>query len=981
MGWGGWRISNRKLTHACFAWYDCHNGRRSFDRIATALQHRCPLPLHPRTSPRRQQTARKSFAGGSSVKSQALALLSEVHRRTFEAAPAALQNGRDSRMCLASRVGGSGLILSRPPRTGGARPPRRHTLENGTSKPWRGMIPLAIKGVAAPLRLTEFQPVYRRPQDAPSALEWGKSSQLAEDAWQARVNAYYQHQLKRGIVSGVPRLTDLAAELLGAGKETDFDDIPAVILENNLWKNWTRIPYAIFRRVCVKICESNDAKIDEWILCNEKWLRDRGSDTPWQRGLVNLKWVEPIFPGSIRTRFGRTIARPENLSGLELLCDARTSQVTIQASTKAFKQTFQSMSDGILLNLNWSNVLVAGGIALGTLLSVDAPNDAEIHHIYETLRSNVNGRPTLAVRNAKTITFYVDYPIRRIQVILKLAQTPKDVLLNFDLDICAIGWDGRNLWMLPRAARALESVSVLQLRELLSETAAPPAGCNVFTMHLIRGHYLSERRASQPKRIFKYASKGYGLRILPSYLKSLTRSPENIEATFPAEDLLNLDINVVVSDARAWVEAVFLRMVGKKVHYYDMEEGPLRRSCLTLFPLFMRNVAYWEIRRKESEDPRLWPMLRTKIQYKWNNSFRLEAFKDFIKQSNRREVQAWIDTDFGARLRDYGVIHGDELEAVQRLTYASRIEVLLDSDHDPKVPVLLPCDFAAYANALVKSIQAEAQLPEAPILQPVVSYASTGDANDPRSGLYIWSIAAELMWQHADRRIDELFEILQAFRRANATVNTDLQAERFFEELSKRDSQTHTEFDAFFRWIMQQSAYAGTPDDVTTVGYNGSERQSRRLLSLGFFKTRAVNLTILGKTSIRTGPCEIFPLANSQIYCKRVVLVLYSVWIVLDSGRCVGPLAVLLTSFYLVRRSRPTLTGALTTLEVLSWEVIHSFVALRNLSTREFAGRQTRPALVRQTMFPFNGSERQSRRLLSLGFLKTGALTTFEALS
>ncbi|KAJ7209952.1 hypothetical protein B0H12DRAFT_1242780 [Mycena haematopus] len=499
------------------------------------------------------------------------------------------------------------------------------------------------------------------------------------------------------------------------------------------------------------------------------------------------------------------------------------------------------MSDGLLLNLNWSNVLVAGGIALGTLLSVDAPNGTEvqqlwdssdidlylyglsadeathkIHHIYETLRSNVNGRPTLAVRNAKTITFYVDYPIRRIQVILKLAQTPKDVLLNFDLDICAWGGTEKIFGCFP-VLLAPSKVCLFFSYESCCLTSAPPAGCNVFTMHLIRGHYLSERRASQPKRIFKYASKGYGLRILPSYLKSLTRSPENIEATFPAEDLLNLDINVVVSDARAWVEAVFLRMVGKKVHYYDMEEGPLRRSCLTLFPLFMRNVAYWEIRRKESEDPEALAYasyedtyndhpdnVTNYPEYKWNNSFRLEAFKDFIDQSNRREVQAWIHTDSMLRLRDYGVVRGDELEAAQRLTYASRIEIVLDSNHNPKVPVLLPCDFAAYANALVKSIQAEAQLPEAPILQPVVSYASTGDASDPRSGLYIWSITSDLMWQQKDRRIDELFEILQAFCRANAVVNTDLQAERFVEELSKRDSQMDTEFDAFFRWIMQR---------------------------------------------------------------------------------------------------------------------------------------------------------------------------------
>ncbi|KAF8217253.1 hypothetical protein K438DRAFT_1954094 [Mycena galopus ATCC 62051] len=630
-----------------------------------------------------------------------------------------------------------------------------------------------------------IKPMHRStfpPQDAPSAFQWGKSSQLAEETLQARIHAYDQHQLKRTLVPNVPRLLDLTAELLGAMKETDLCLIPSVIIKSNL-SSWTQIPYVVMRRACVKFFSNGDPKIDvdEWILGNEKWLRERRSEIPWQRGLVNLKRVEPIFPSSSRTQFGRSIARPQSLPGLELLCDARTSEVTIQPSTKDFKKTFERMSHGLLRNLNWSNILVAGGIALGTLLSVDAPNGAEIrqwwdgsdidlyiyglsageatqkiHHIYETLRSNVNGRPTLAVRNTKTITFYVNYPTRRIQVILKLAESPKDVLLNFDLDICAIGWDGTDLWMLPRAARAIET------------------GCNVFTMHLVRGHYLSERRASQPQRVFKYANKGYGIQILPSYLKSLTRSPENVEATFPGQDLSNLDINRVASDARAWVEAKLLQLDGQKVRYSDMDDGLPRRSCLTLFTLFMRNVAYWEIRRQESLDPEALAYtsyedtyndhpnnVANYPEYKWNSSFRLEPFKSFISQSNQREVQAWIRTDFMGRLRGYGVVHGDELEAVQRLTYSSRIEILLDASHDPKIPVLLPCDFAAYANVLVKNIQAEAQLVEAPILQPVVSYTSTDRESDPRSALYIWSVTSKLMWQRQDRRINEYADILR----------------------------------------------------------------------------------------------------------------------------------------------------------------------------------------------------------------------------
>lgn len=49
------------------------------------------------------------------------------------------------------------------------------------------------------------------------------------------------------------------------------------------------------------------------------------------------------------------------------------------------------------------------------------------------------------------------YPIRRLQVVLKLVHNPLQVLLNFDLDQCAMGFDGEELYMLPRAARAIES--------------------------------------------------------------------------------------------------------------------------------------------------------------------------------------------------------------------------------------------------------------------------------------------------------------------------------------------------------------------------------------------------------------------------------------------------------------------------------------------------------------------------------------------
>ena len=53
--------------------------------------------------------------------------------------------------------------------------------------------------------------------------------------------------------------------------------------------------------------------------------------------------------------------------------------------------------------------------------------------------------------------FLANYPVKRIQIVLKLVESPKEVLLNFDLDPCSMGFDGKELWLLPRAARAIQS--------------------------------------------------------------------------------------------------------------------------------------------------------------------------------------------------------------------------------------------------------------------------------------------------------------------------------------------------------------------------------------------------------------------------------------------------------------------------------------------------------------------------------------------
>ena len=131
--------------------------------------------------------------------------------------------------------------------------------------------------------------------------------------------------------------------------------------------------------------------------------------------------------------------------------------------------------------------------------------NAKVEHIYEAWSRNLPSSVTnrQVVKNAKTINFLADYPNRRVQVVLKLTPSITDILLNCDLDACALAFNGSEVLMLPRFVRALET------------------GSSMFTMDLIWGHHLGHRRASQENRVFKYADRGFGLRILPSYARSL----------------------------------------------------------------------------------------------------------------------------------------------------------------------------------------------------------------------------------------------------------------------------------------------------------------------------------------------------------------------------------------------------------------------------------------------------------------------------
>jgi len=234
--------------------------------------------------------------------------------------------------------------------------------------------------------------------------------------------------------------------------------------------------------------------VDEWIIKNERAVRDEmyqqdflAKEQRWNAGagLVKLSaHADAVFSNSNITASGkgRKVIR-QDVDGFKVLDAERVPFVYIQPSIAAYTQAFEKMTHGIFKGLDWSNVTVAGGLSLGVLLCADEPDspnkeehwidsdvdlyiyglgpaeaNAKIQHIYDTFKANLpKGQDILVVRNSKTISIFSQYPTRRVQIILKAVRHPKEVLLNFDLDICAIAYDGAEVWMLPRAVRALES--------------------------------------------------------------------------------------------------------------------------------------------------------------------------------------------------------------------------------------------------------------------------------------------------------------------------------------------------------------------------------------------------------------------------------------------------------------------------------------------------------------------------------------------
>ena len=327
----------------------------------------------------------------------------------------------------------------------------------------------------------------------------GKLGQLAQAVVQQQVETHAEAKTDatlRGysVDSLVEQSVLKVLESLSGGDAAEvielINDVPHPLALRTIW-DWKMLPYhAVYaaRRGLQKsrsdpshgVPRALTIDLDEWILQNERSLRD-DQGARWTMGLV--RWsthCDIVFPDSKLTPSSRIITR-SLVSGYTFLDDMRPDSIQVQPSVNAFKEAFYTITGGVLEGLDWSNVIVAGGIVLGGLSCVDLSQaerykssdidiyiyglgpreaNAKIDEIFQVWKSNLPKDAedqVLVVRNSRTITFFSKYPIKRVQIVLKLVSSPREVLLNFDLDVCSMAWDGSELWLLPRAARALES--------------------------------------------------------------------------------------------------------------------------------------------------------------------------------------------------------------------------------------------------------------------------------------------------------------------------------------------------------------------------------------------------------------------------------------------------------------------------------------------------------------------------------------------
>ena len=231
----------------------------------------------------------------------------------------------------------------------------------------------------------------------------------------------------------------------------------------------------------------------------------------------------------------------------EMLNFMRSKHLKLHEIVTIFAAIFHRIIKSILHEFNWDNLIVAKNMILTTLLHIDRNKDdvfelvnfdidiyfyelnakktnAKLKHIHVIWLTvvwrirwcfdNVNfisfknrnffeSSFRMIMKSSNVIEFIAKYFCRRFQIVLKLQQQFIDVLLKFDLNVCAMCFDEADFLMLSRC------IKILKIEY------------NIFIMNFIWNHHLTARRESEIQRVLKYVNREFDVRILSNYVRSL----------------------------------------------------------------------------------------------------------------------------------------------------------------------------------------------------------------------------------------------------------------------------------------------------------------------------------------------------------------------------------------------------------------------------------------------------------------------------
>ncbi|KKK26957.1 hypothetical protein ARAM_004358 [Aspergillus rambellii] len=212
-------------------------------------------------------------------------------------------------------------------------------------------------------------------------------------------------------------------------------------------------------------------------------------------GAENVLNLVPLFDANgstdVRIRARNLAAESDEAKSkylLPLKDEARkpNGSLATVSSIRQFQTNFNLFSENSLSDLDWSNVVAAGSAVTTSLLPV--PEDLadskrglrqfyhekfapasdvdlflyglteeqaieKIKQIERCIKDSILTE-TSTIRTKHAITIVSQYPTRHVQIVLRLYKSISEVLTGFDVDCACAAYDGRQVYLAPRAVSA-----------------------------------------------------------------------------------------------------------------------------------------------------------------------------------------------------------------------------------------------------------------------------------------------------------------------------------------------------------------------------------------------------------------------------------------------------------------------------------------------------------------------------------------------